>query len=208
MGRKSANGRVCGLGVYDSSESATSKENLYFYDRWRSILERCSAPRQQSYDNVTLCDEWVYFSNFKKWVLSQNFEGLHLDKDILVRGNRMYHPERCVFVPQYVNNIFRRLKKTDSDKPHGVFTDKNNKTNPYFTTKICSDGVRRRPVPATNCIWKCHANWQKSKIETFEFFLDKYLQEPHTDTRVIDSIQRLLDDLYHQYINGLETKEI
>jgi hypothetical protein len=46
-------------------------------------------------------------------MLSQNWEGRHLDKDILVPGNKVYSPDRCLFVPREVNNLFSSSSTKD-----------------------------------------------------------------------------------------------
>ncbi len=66
-------------------------------------------------------------------MIRQNFEGRHLDKDILVAGNKVYSPDTCLFVPQEINNllIVRNRKESDNHKsgkfPVGVYRVKNGK---------------------------------------------------------------------------------
>ena len=71
------------------------------------MLSRCYNPSTQksqpTYIGCTVCDEWLTFSNFRRWMSSQEWEGLHLDKDLLVRGNKEYSPETCVFIHKKVN---------------------------------------------------------------------------------------------------------
>lgn len=55
---------------------------------------------------------WKYLSNFKKWYDEHYVEGWHLDKDILMQGNKFYSPETCCFVPFEINVLFRRRTKT------------------------------------------------------------------------------------------------
>lgn len=38
-----------------------------------------------------------------------------LDKDILNKGNKVYCPENCIFVPRRINNLF-----TKSNRVRGV----------------------------------------------------------------------------------------
>ena len=80
-----------------------------FYQKWASMLERSFSKgvksRQPTYDGCMVCDEWRYFSNFKKWMETQDWEGKELDKDILFKGNRVYSPDTCIFLHPKVNTF-------------------------------------------------------------------------------------------------------
>lgn len=86
------------------------------YKIWRGILQRCYIKRLTlpTYQDVTVCAEWKCFQNFAKW-FENNFKPhmikWHLDKDILLKGNKVYSPETCCFVPHEVNNLFRATYK-------------------------------------------------------------------------------------------------
>jgi hypothetical protein len=65
------------------------------------------------YKNVSCCKEWFLYDNFYEWLHKQeNFEiwknmpRSALDKDILVKGNKVYGPDTCCLVPNYVNSLF------------------------------------------------------------------------------------------------------
>ena len=81
-----------------------------FYSRWKDMLKRCYSEnyhqQQPTYNDCTVCDEWLYFSNFKKWMEKQDWEGKQLDKDFLVKGNRVYSPDTCVFLHSKINSFF------------------------------------------------------------------------------------------------------
>ena len=62
---------------------------------------------------ITICPEWMYFSNFYKWVNSQsNFpyliqqsERICVEKDILIKNNKLYSPLTCCLVPSSINAL-------------------------------------------------------------------------------------------------------
>jgi hypothetical protein len=45
---------------------------------------------------------------------------MHLDKDILVKHNKIYSPETCIFVPQTINLLFTKQDKKRGDSPIGT----------------------------------------------------------------------------------------
>ena len=46
--------------------------------------------------------------------------GWELDKDILVKGNKIYSPDTCCFVPKEVNTVFTKRQSKRGDYPIGV----------------------------------------------------------------------------------------
>jgi hypothetical protein len=110
---------VCGIGINDADYQVAvveprtmhSKTKIIWrckiYDTWASMLKRAYSKslhaRQQTYEGVTVCEEWRTFSNFAKWMCRQDWKDKQLDKDILFEGNKIYSPETCVFVTQQLN---------------------------------------------------------------------------------------------------------
>ena len=49
---------------------------------------------------------------------------MNLDKDILVKNNKIYSPNTCVFVPTNINTLFTKSNKSRGKYPIGVFFHK------------------------------------------------------------------------------------
>ena len=58
-----------------------------------------------TYKGCSVSEEWLRFSNFKRWMEKQDWDGKQLDKDILFEGNKVYSAETCVFVTSVVNSF-------------------------------------------------------------------------------------------------------
>lgn len=84
------------------------------YRRWRHAMVRCYSKdylsRFPTYIGCSVCEEWRYFSNFKKWFDTHYVDGWCLDKDILVKGNKIYSPQTCCFVPNEINTSLNKCK--------------------------------------------------------------------------------------------------
>lgn len=52
---------------------------------------------------------------------------MELDKDILLKNNKIYSPDTCVFVPQRINALFVSANKIRGEFPVGVYYDKQKK---------------------------------------------------------------------------------
>nr|DAW10679.1 MAG TPA: ethylene-responsive transcription factor [Caudoviricetes sp.] len=91
--------------------TGTSDYDSKMYDIWYNMLYRANRIGG-SYSDVCVCEEWLCFKNFLDWAKKQKYEsGWHLDKDILVRGNRVYSPATCCFVPPQINTFFEKSNK-------------------------------------------------------------------------------------------------
>lgn len=122
-GAHNRNKKVASMGICDKEFASKSP----IYKIWRQMLKRCydmkTLEKQPSYKGCSVCTEWIYYSNFEKWVLGENsgyVEGWHLDKDILVKGNKVYSPETCCFVPKHINSVFKSSKSRRGAMPVGV----------------------------------------------------------------------------------------
>lgn len=93
------------------------------YNLWNSMIGRCYSPshvaRRPSYEQCTVCPEWLIFSNFKAWLGTRDVSGLQLDKDLKYPGNTEYNPQCCVFVPACVNTLLH-APHSDNGLPVGV----------------------------------------------------------------------------------------
>lgn len=100
------------------------------YNRWIAMLNRCynnSSERNPTYKGCTVCEEWLSYQNYAKWFWDNYIEDWHVDKDILKKGNRVYCPEYCCFVPQEINCLLNRRQKGRGKLKIGVSWNKDKK---------------------------------------------------------------------------------
>ncbi|WP_303210929.1 AP2 domain-containing protein [uncultured Clostridium sp.] len=105
------------------------------YDAWRSMLQRCYDEKfhkkRHTYKGCKMRDNWHNFQNFGKWYYDNYYEiegqKMCLDKDILLKGNKIYSPETCIFVPNNINTLFIKRDKSRGNFPIGVSYHKANK---------------------------------------------------------------------------------
>lgn len=108
-----------GEGKYEVSKNS---KHTKCYQTWYGMLRRCYNSKHQeehhTYVNCKVLEDWHNFQNFGFWndenYYEINGERMELDKDILIKGNKIYSPETCVYVPQTINKLF-----TKSDKARG-----------------------------------------------------------------------------------------
>ena len=109
------------------------------------MLRRCysknSLDASPTYNDCSVCDEWLNFQNFAKWH-NENYyevanESMHLDKDILKKGNKIYSPETCIFVPSNINKLIINRRRDRGELLLGVTFRKDR--NRYYAQ--CSDYI-------------------------------------------------------------------
>lgn len=111
---------VRGVGIND----ADTNTQCPIYRLWYGMLTRCyckiSLVKYPNYVGCTVAPEWLRFSNFKSWVETQDRVGKHLDKDLLVFGNKIYGPDTCVFISQTLNGFLSGSTARRGPWPLGV----------------------------------------------------------------------------------------
>ena len=125
---------VYGIGYIGEGEYKTSENGVHTkaYVSWTSMIYRCYSSNYlskfPSYIDCYVCDEWHNFQNFAKWYYKNYYEIdgeiMCLDKDILIKGNKVYSPETCIFVSNNINVLFCKRNKARGKYPIGVQWDK------------------------------------------------------------------------------------
>lgn len=132
------------MGEGDAIASLNGKATMQ-YSTWYNMIKRCYDvkyhKKRPTYVGCLVCKEWHNFQTFSKW-FDENYyeidtERMCLDKDILVKGNKIYSPETCIFVSHNINCLFIKKKTERGNYPIGVHFDKNN--NKYVSK--CGDNL-------------------------------------------------------------------
>ncbi|WP_063602053.1 hypothetical protein [Clostridium coskatii] len=151
------------------------------YAVWSSMFERCYSlkyqQREPTYKGCKICDKWMNFQEFGKW-FSENYyeiigQKMHIDKDILIKGNKTYSPLTCVFVPQDINKLFTKADSIRNNLPIGVYLwqFKNRKT---CYTAQCRDGKIQKRLGYFNTSHKAFLAYKKYKEELIKETANKY----------------------------------
>ena len=119
---------VCGVGINDRSCPAKVNGNhTKEYKVWRSMLNRVYGKayleNKPSYLGCSVSDTFLYYHLFYNWCQIQtgfNAIGYSLDKDLLIKGNKLYSADTCVFIPNSINSLLTRSTSARGDYPIGV----------------------------------------------------------------------------------------
>ena len=120
---------VFGVGVVGTKYLSTingvkTKE----YVLWCSMLKRCYSnaykKRQPTYEGCEVSNNFKSYEYFYEWCNKQvgfNNQDWHLDKDLLVKGNKVYSENTCVFLPKEINSLLTKCIASRGEHLIGVY---------------------------------------------------------------------------------------
>lgn len=121
---------VCGIGRNDYNGTVSfrdengKKQPHKFYSQWQGMMMRCYNPKWlEKYPTYIGCEvdpEWHSLSEFKEWVDGTYVDGYHLDKDLLITGNKIYSPQTCCWLPSELNQFLTNKNSKKGEFPVGV----------------------------------------------------------------------------------------
>lgn len=179
-----------GVGHNDADYNVTKKIDgktirCPYYVKWTSMLKRCYDQKwlsqYTSYVGCTVCEEWLTFSNFRNWMINQNWEGKNLDKDLLQKSN-VYSPETCVFIDSKLNSYLTLSNNSRGELPIGVAIN---------GKKYCAH-ISGKYIGTFDTIMEAHKAWQNEKLLQAVDYHDNA-----DDSRVKDGLQRIINSIQY-----------
>ena len=178
---------VYGVGYKGNTKTELSMNNISCR-YWKNMMKRCycnkSLKTSPTYKDCTVCEEWHCFANFEKW-FDENYyeidnETMCLDKDILVKGNKIYSPETCTFVPQRINTLFCKSDSIRGKYQIGVSFD--NKQNSFMSYMTVDNnfkflGYYNNEQDAFNTYKKAKEKYIKKIAEQYKEYIPQKLYE-------------------------------
>lgn len=191
---------VCGVGNNNADYVVQRKETVGYVDGkrkqkqvwtcpyyriWASMIDRCYSDKTQNknptYRGCSVSEEWLTFSVFKGWMEKQNWEGRHIDKDLLFEGNKIYSADTCVFVTQAVNNFTLDSGAARGEWLIGVCW---NQVKGKFQSRCRNPFTRKTEfLGYFDCEQEAHNAWVRRKLE-----LAYDLAAIQTDPRVAEAL--------------------
>lgn len=137
---------VQGVGINDGKYPATlngliTKE----YSLWTSMLERCYNKKlhtmRPTYLGCNVSDNFKMYNYFYEWCQNQigfNIADYQLDKDLLLKHNKIYSEDNCVFIPKNINVLLTKRQSDRGILPIGV-----TKSGSNFQASCSVNGIRK-----------------------------------------------------------------
>ena len=167
---------------------------------WNRLKDRIfnfdKREKDRNYENCSICEEWLEYSNFKKWFDENYYEiegqRMCLDKDILHKGNKIYNPENCIFVPNNINLLFTKRQKNRGGLPIGVcFNKQANKFQAncrIFSTE--TEKSLKKTLGLFNTSEEAFLKYKEAKEQNIKVMADYYK----------DAIPQKLYDAMYNYV--------
>lgn len=182
-----------GVGKYviSTSDKDGNRKDSEAYDVWRSMMRRCynqaCQEKHPSYKGCSVNLIWHCFQNFAYWYYNNPYrqKGWHLDKDLIVRGNKEYGPLRCAFLPPEVNYAMRTSSKDRrGEYPTGVYK---HQSNGKFVARIGVKGNRQVELIQTFDLEEAVQAYKTAKEGYISEVGEKW--QGLIDQRVVDSLK-------------------
>ena len=157
------------------------------YKIWYNMLDRCYNPklheRESTYKNCAVEDYLLNFQHMGEWIEKNYYEVhgevMHLDKDILCKGNKIYSRDTCIFVPKRINSLFTKCDKSRGKNPIGVSDLPSGNYQAY-----CNDGYGKQIKLGTY-------STKEEAFQVYKEYKEKVIKE------TIDSYEGIIPEPYY-----------
>ena len=155
---------VCGVGILGTKYPSTvNSRNTKEYALWQRMLKRCYSTtfkkRRPTYEGCEVSDKFKSYEYFYEWCNKQvgfGNEGFELDKDLLIKGNKVYNENTCIFIPSEINTLLTKREASRGEQPIGVYWSKTNKA---FRAMVSKNKGKQE-----------HLGYFKTELEAFKAY--------------------------------------
>ena len=179
---------VFGIGILGTKyPSAIVGRNTKEYELWNNMLRRCysdtSKKRNPTYIGCEVSDNFKSYEYFYEWCNKQigfgvegNGNPFQLDKDLLIKGNKVYSEYSCVFIPTEINSLLVKREALRGTHLIGVSWSKTNKA---FMAQVCKNkgksehlGFFNTEIEAFNAYKVAKESFVKEQAEKYKSQID------------------------------------
>jgi len=223
MGMKERGGKLTrGIGINDMDYDVFKRLpdgkvwHCPIYRYWANMLTRVQHKERKysydydvnfgsSYNDVSVDPSWLIFSNFHKWVSSQDYEGKSLDKDILGDGT-LYSEGTCCFVPNSINTLIHGKKTRRKGVSHDYMAGTSYVGTSWYWT-INWSGSKYAHGKANSEI-EAHQCWQFHKSKLIRKVSDESFNRGEISELVRDALHKKADKIDQERQEGKQTIRI
>ena len=102
--------------------------NTKEYALWKHMLRRCYSntykKKYTTYEGCEASENFKSYEYFYEWCHRQvgfGVDGFEIDKDLLIKGNKVYSENTCVFLPQEINKVLTKRESSRGEYLIGVY---------------------------------------------------------------------------------------
>ena len=175
---------VCGVGILGTKyPTKVNGGNTKEYVLWKHMLQRCYSDvykkKKPTYESCEVSDNFKYYEYFYDWCQNQigfGNKGWQLDKDLLIKGNKIYSENTCIFIPQEINSLLIKSEASRGEHLIGVHWSKTSKA--FVATVNRNKGKRehlgcfKTEIEAFNAYKKAKGSFVKEQAEKWRGKID------------------------------------
>ena len=175
---------VHGIGVTGTKYQSTSNGVLTKeYELWQNMLKRCYSDKYQkkypTYEGCQVSENFKSYEYFYEWCNEQvgfGNKGFDLDKDLLVKGDKVYSEDSCVFIPQEINQVLVKRESMRGEHLIGVYWHKKSKAFVAMVSKTKGKreylGLFNTEIEAYNAYKVAKESFVKEQAEKWKSQID------------------------------------
>ena len=119
------------------------------------------------------------------WFKINYVPGYIIDKDLLIRGNKVYSAASCLFLPVEINSFLTTSGKVRGDYPQGVTKSGEGRYRARISIESKRTHIGYYSTPEA-----AHKAWQQAKIKRAQELMQKY-----NVPQMQPVIDRILEDI-------------